>query len=161
MICIQLGSNKGDRLKKLLHATRLLEEKVQITKKGAVYISKAWGNTNQQDFYNQVLLVETTLNPYELLRFSQGIEEKIGREKVEKWGPRAIDIDIIFYDSKVIYSPTFQLPHAYMCERNFVLTPLAELETTWIHPLKEMGIPMLLKNCTDKSEVKRLEINVE
>lgn len=145
----------------LKFALELLEEKVQIRKKGAVYISKAWGKTDQKDFYNQLLLVETELNPYSLLRFTQATELKIGREKKEKWGPRIIDIDIIYYGSKVIYSPSLQIPHAFMSDRKFVLGPLAQLDIEWIHPLKKIGIPALLEKCADNSEVKRLEINVE
>ena len=158
MICIQLGSNKGDRLAMLQQAKSQLEEKTRIVKEGDIFVTEAWGVEDQQNFYNQLILVEGELNPYELLRFTQSIELQIGREKSVKWGPRIIDIDIIYYDNKVIYSPELCIPHKHMNERKFILEPLLELDKTWVHPVEKMGIVALLERCKDKGKVKRLNV---
>ncbi len=157
MVCLQLGSNKGDRLQALQIAIKALKETFQIVDKSAVYQTAAWGNTNQQDFYNQLVLVETKRSPYSVLRFCQNVENQMGRERKDKWGPRIIDIDIIYYDKKVIYSPTLKIPHEYMHARRFILIPLLDMKNKWTHPLLGKTIQELLASCNDKSEVKQLK----
>ncbi len=157
MVCLQLGSNMGDREKMLKGAILVLEEKLEVVQKGAIYVTEAWGNTAQDDFYNQLILVDTLYSPYELLKFTQGVEERLGRERDVKWGPRIIDIDIIYYDEKVIYSPVLKIPHEFMHLRRFILEPLNDMKTNWIHPIIGDNVIGLLEKCIDKSEVKRLK----
>lgn len=161
MVCIQLGSNVGKRRDTLNKAKEELLIGVEIISEGSVYETEAWGVKNQNAFYNQLILVKTELSPFALLKMTQNIEQKMGRVKDKKWGPRIIDIDIIYYGSKVIYSPTLKIPHEFMSQRNFVLKPLLEIAPAWYHPLFRKNVTELSKICKDNSEVKRIEINVE
>ncbi len=158
MICIQLGSNKEDRLAILRNAKSMLLNKLRIINEGDIFVTSAWGIVDQPDFYNQLILMESELNPYELVRFTQKVELDLGRVRGKKWGPRIIDIDIIYYDNKVIYSPELCIPHKHMNERKFILEPLLELDKTWVHPVEKMGIVALLERCKDKGKVKRLNV---
>lgn len=161
MICIQLGANIAKRREALRQAELLLSDKVDILHKSDIYETEAWGMKNQASFYNQLLLGKTQLDPFSLLAFAQNIEKEMGRVKNVKWGPRIIDIDIIFFGQKVIYSPHLKIPHAYMAERRFILQPLKDMTAEWEHPLLKQSIEELMRNCIDNSEVKRLTLNVE
>lgn len=157
MVCLQLGSNKGDRKEVIDQALEAIEDKMEIILKGAIYLTEAWGKLDQQDFYNQLIIVKTNYNPYRLLNFLKEIEKSLGRKKVEKWGPRIIDIDIVFYGQKIIYSPSLKIPHEFMHKRRFILEPLDDLKIEWFHPIIGQDIEGLLKNCQDTSKVKRLK----
>lgn len=136
----------------------MLLNKLRIINEGDIFVTSAWGIVDQPDFYNQLILMESELNPYELVRFTQKVELDLGRVRGKKWGPRIIDIDIIYYDNKVIYSPELCIPHKHMNERKFILEPLLELDKTWVHPVEKMGIVALLERCKDKGKVKRLNV---
>jgi len=161
MVCVQLGSNKGDRRAKLQEAISRIEKLGKIVRLSSIYETAAWGKTDQESFYNQLLLLETTINPFALLRHTQEIELLMGRVKAEKWGPRIIDIDIIYYDQKVIYSPALKIPHELFTDRRFILEPLTEISKKWKHPLYGYNVPELLEQCPDKTRVKRIAFNGE
>ena len=126
---LSLGSNIGNRLEYLQKATDLLNGHPEITiiQSSSIYETAAWGLTEQNDFYNLVLEVETTLPPKDLLQACQEIELKLGRLREIHWGPRTIDIDILTYGDLIIDQPNLTIPHKYLLERPFVTIPLAEI----------------------------------
>jgi 2-amino-4-hydroxy-6-hydroxymethyldihydropteridine diphosphokinase len=134
-VYLGLGSNLGDRLLNLNKAIELLSEKIQILKKSKIYISKAVGYTDQPDFYNTVLYGKTDLSPEELFNFIKDVEKNAGRVYRFHWGPREIDIDILFYNDLVYKSDKLNIPHPRLHERDFVLLPLIELNPKLFHPV--------------------------
>jgi len=132
---LALGSNVGDREGFIRKAVLLLSEKIKGIKQASIYLSSPVGFTDQPDFYNTVISGYTDLSPEELLRFVKETERKVGRVKRFRWGPREIDIDVIFYGSKVLQSEKLTIPHPRMEERDFVLIPLAEVEPDFKHPV--------------------------
>jgi len=156
MVCIQLGTNIGDRAENLKTALKLLSKSVHKVRLSSIYETAPWGNTEQAPFYNQLILARTSYSPFHLLKICQEIENQMDRQKVEHWGPRIIDLDIIFYSNKIIFSPELTIPHPLMQERNFVLLPLSELKPAWIHPIYHKDIEQLRLDCKDTSEVNRL-----
>ena len=126
---LSLGANIGDPPAQLAEALRRIEshDDIHITAQSSVLTTKAWGKTDQPDFANMVIAVETSLKPLELLDVLQAIELAMGRIREEHWGPRLIDIDIIAYDGVEMTTPRLTLPHPYAHERDFVLTPLAQI----------------------------------
>lgn len=133
-VFIALGTNVGDCAANLQTAKALLRRKVAILQASSVYRTPPWGYTQQPDFLNQVIEVSTWLQPRALLRFLKRIEKKMGREKLILNGPRVIDLDIIFYGSRVLTSLDLQIPHPRMVGRAFVLAPLNEIAPDVIHP---------------------------
>lgn len=151
------GGNVGDSLKTLQRANGLIEERVgTIIKSSSVYKTAAWGKTDQDDFLNQVLEVQTSFFPEELMDSLLEIEIELGRKRLEKYGPRIIDLDILFYDDLVLNSERLTIPHPQIQFRRFVLQPLFELEPGLIHPVIKKSIGVLLKECPDLLEVKPL-----
>jgi 2-amino-4-hydroxy-6-hydroxymethyldihydropteridine diphosphokinase len=149
------GSNMGNRLQNIEQASALIAELAGIVKKkSAIYETEAWGNTNQEDFLNQALLVETTLSPEALLEKVLWVETKIGRQRLVKWEPRIIDIDILLYDDVIFSSVDLIIPHPYLHERRFTLTPLTEIAPDIVHPVLKKTIFQLLQACTDTLAVK-------
>lgn len=126
---LSLGANIGDPPAQLAEALRRIEAQgdVTITARSRVMTTKAWGKTDQPDFANMAVTVETSLKPLELLDFVLQIELDMGRVRKEVWGPRLIDIDIIAYEGVEMRTPRLTLPHPHAHERDFVLTPLGEI----------------------------------
>ncbi len=151
------GGNVGDSLKTLQRANGLIQERVgPIIKSSSVYKTAAWGKTDQDDFLNQVLEVQTSFSPEELMDSLLEIEMELGRKRLEKYGPRIIDLDILFYDDLVLNSERLTIPHPQIQFRRFVLQPLFELEPGLIHPVIKKSMGVLLKECPDLLEVKPL-----
>jgi 2-amino-4-hydroxy-6-hydroxymethyldihydropteridine diphosphokinase len=128
-VYLGLGSNMHNppaQLEAAIAALRLLPS-THVQRISPLYTSKAWGKTDQPDFLNMVIEIETTLPPVSLLRKIKQIESAQGRTPGERWGPRPVDIDILLYDKQVINTPTLVIPHPRMWERAFVLRPLADL----------------------------------
>lgn len=125
---LSLGGNIGDARTTIASALRLLEAaSVHVTARSSDYRTRPWGKTDQPDFTNVSAVVETTLPPRELLATCLEIEQRLGRVRHERWGPRAIDIDLIAYDDVRMNTPDLTLPHRHAHERSFVLIPLAEI----------------------------------
>jgi 2-amino-4-hydroxy-6-hydroxymethyldihydropteridine diphosphokinase len=128
-VYLSLGSNLGQRDFFLREACRRLElAGLNICRFSSIYETKPEGNENQPDFLNMVVEVETELPPEKLLQLIQLIEKELGRKRVEKWEPRVIDIDILFYDELELKSDSLTIPHPFALKRLFVLVPLCELE---------------------------------
>lgn len=150
-IFIGLGSNIGSKKKNILEAARLISKDghFKILILSSPYLTKAVGPA-QPDFVNAVLKAETALKPEEALADLKKIEKLMGRRKTKRWGPRIIDLDILFYGAKVIRTKKLTIPHKELHKRGFVLAPLAEISPKLRHPvLKETVIKLLnkLKAC--------------
>ncbi|MEE9439519.1 MAG: 2-amino-4-hydroxy-6-hydroxymethyldihydropteridine diphosphokinase [Saprospiraceae bacterium] len=155
---LHLGSNQGDRKVQIARALQMIEESIgPIESSSAFYSTEAWGNTDQPDFINLAIEVEHYLTPNQLLKLVNTIEREIGRVRKEKWGPRLIDIDIIFIDDIIIDTDKLTIPHRLMEKRNFVLYPLADIAPDFIHPILNLTVKQLLENCEDSSLIIKLE----
>ena len=149
-----LGTNLGDRLANLAHARDAIAQRVgKLLRSSAVYKTAPWGDADQPDFFNQVIHTETVLNPAEVLDRVLAIEKEMGRSREKKWGPRLIDIDILFYDEQIIQSPTLIIPHPSIQSRRFTLVPLSEIAANMVHPLLKKDMRTLLAECADTLEV--------
>lgn len=149
------GGNMGDKRKNLLRAAKFIDQKLgHILSTSAIYETEAWGKIDQPSFYNQVLQFQTDYSPNEVLQEILAIELNMGRERIVKYGPRLIDIDILFYNYEVIETPELIVPHPQLQHRRFVLTPLAEIVPKYIHPLLQKTIAELLLDCKDLLQVK-------
>ena len=130
-----LGSNLGDRAYYLKEAiTALVGLTIKIMATSRIYETEPWGVMDQPLYWNQVIEVETTLEPLDLLHVCQEIEHRLGRERKIHWGPRTIDIDLLIYDNKVNDSEELMLPHPYLEERAFVIIPLREIAPKLVLP---------------------------
>lgn len=128
-VYISIGTNIGNRLENLQQAVKLLmgKQNVQVQAVSSVYETAAVGFTDQADFLNIAVHVETTLKPFEMLDVCQGIENELGRVREFRWGPRIIDLDILLYNHENIEAENLIVPHERMFERAFVLIPLTEI----------------------------------
>lgn len=131
---LSLGSNMGDRGSNLEESCRKLATHldIKVLKESGIYETKPWGLADQPDFWNQVLEIETSLSPLDLLDACQDIENSLGRVRLIRWGPRTIDIDLLSYDNKVWKDERLVLPHPRMEQREFVLAPLREIAPDFI-----------------------------
>jgi 2-amino-4-hydroxy-6-hydroxymethyldihydropteridine diphosphokinase len=151
-----LGSNMGDSRAILATAMTHIEKKIGlITRYSSIYQTAAWGNTNQPDFLNQVIIVETTLPAATILQKILLIEEKMGRIRTAKNAARIIDIDILFFNKAIIKEKKLTVPHPEIPNRRFVLIPLNELSPNLKHPVLHKTIHGLLTSCRDKLNVKK------
>ena len=155
IVFLQLGSNLGDRKLLLQDAIVAIEEKVGgVVKKSKVYESVPWRVEGQKDYLNQILKVKTELQADTVLSIILDIEKHLGRLRLEKWGERLIDIDIIFYNDSIIETAELCVPHKHMHERMFVLIPLHNIAADMVHPKYNKTVEELLKQCTDTQLVK-------
>lgn len=153
-----IGGNMGNRKKQLEKAVTGIERACgTIALQSHFYETAAWGKTDQPAFYNQALAVDTTLPSLELLDAILHIENSMGRYRVEKFGPRIIDIDILLFNNELIHVPRLEVPHPQLANRRFALEPLDEIAPRLIHPVLKKTIHRLLKECTDPLEVRKLE----
>jgi len=151
------GGNEGDSHRYLQQALTNIELICgQILQVSSVYQTAPWGKKDQPDFLNQVILVNTILDPHALLTAILGIEEKSGRIRTVKNAPRTIDIDILFYNELVLEEPGLSIPHPRIAERRFVLEPLNEISPGLVHPVLGKTISRLLLECTDDLTVKKM-----
>jgi len=122
-VVIILGGNRGDREKLLQKAQHQLFEAGKFLTKSSIYETVAWGGVAKGSFLNQVIELETNLNPDQLLALIQKIETNLGRKRDEHWGDRTMDIDILYFESRLVSTSLLQIPHPYIAERRFVLVP--------------------------------------
>lgn len=157
VVFLSLGSNEGDKLHHLSSARELMGKRVgALEKSSSIYETEAWGKTDQASFYNQVIRIQTSLSPQDCLKEILTIEQELGRIRIEKWGSRIIDIDILFYDHRIVLESNLKIPHPLIEQRNFVLAPLAEIAPTLLHPVWNVTMETLLKNSKDHLEVKKI-----
>lgn len=160
-IFLGLGTNLGNKLQNLAEALRRIKTEVgPIVKASSVYETAAWGMEDQPPFFNQVILVDSTHSPTATLELLLKIELDMGRQRVKKWGRRLIDIDLLFYNDWIIQTSKLILPHPFLQDRNFVLTPMVEIAPDYWHPVLKLPMHSLLAQSTDPLPVKRLnEVN--
>jgi 2-amino-4-hydroxy-6-hydroxymethyldihydropteridine diphosphokinase len=152
-VFLALGTNLGDRVVNLNSAISSLSSFLVIKKLSLIHETEPWGYTDQPAFLNQVLKAETDLTPLQLLKRLKATEKKIGRKPNFRYGPRLIDLDILFYDDLVQDLPGLTIPHPRLHERAFVLVPLAGIAPDLIHPVLQCSIRELVEK-VDGSGVK-------
>ncbi len=156
---LSLGSNLGDRLANLemgvLEVAALPESALEAV--SSVYETEPVGLREQPPFLNAVIAIATALSPHDLLCALQAIETRAGRQRLQPWGPRTLDIDIVLYGDLVYADAVLSIPHPHFARRRFVLVPLAELAPRLVPPGTEgRTVRQLLKLCPDKSAVRRV-----
>lgn len=157
-ICLHLGTNLGNRQENLTRARQLITDRIgQVVRTSSLYETDAWGKTDQPAFLNQSLLLHSDLTADTILNTCLDIETEMGRERIEKWGPRLIDIDLLFYGNKIIETENLKVPHPHLAERNFVLIPTMEIFGNFIHPVFECTVEELYLRSRDTGEVCLLE----
>ena len=144
IVYLALGTNLGDRLANLRAAIEALPSEVKVIAESKVYETPPWGYENQPAFLNMAVKCETNLKPELLLKRLKQLEVQLGREQSFHWGPRLIDIDILFYDDLILKSEPLSIPHPRLHERGFVLVPLADIAPDFIHPVLKKTIKELL-----------------
>ena len=154
-VIISLGSNLGDRVLNCKKALEEISGFAKILRVSSVYETEPVGNESQPDFINCAAEIETALSPYDLLGRLREIEEKLGRVRDERWGPRVIDIDIIFYDDLVIDTEELTIPHVSAHARRFVLEPVCEISPMLVHPGFGVRVYVLLNDLDDEKKVVR------
>jgi 2-amino-4-hydroxy-6-hydroxymethyldihydropteridine diphosphokinase len=153
-----IGGNLGDRKQNLAQAISLINDQCGLViTSSSIYETAAWGKTDQPSFLNQALKISTRLNARQLIRRILRIEKNMGRIRAEKLGPRIIDIDIIFFEGEIHNLRFLQVPHPQMQHRKFVLMPLVEINPSLYHPVLKKTISHLLKECTDKLDVMKIQ----
>lgn len=135
IVYIALGTNLGDRQANLRAAIQSMPPHVRVLAESRVYATLPWGYTDQPSFLNMAVKAETGLSPAALLGYLKQAEVRLGRAPSVRWGPRLIDLDILFYDDLVLDTPPLVIPHPRLHERGFVLAPLADLAPDLEHPL--------------------------
>lgn len=154
-VYLLVGSNLGDREGFISKARISIEDKIgKITNSSKIYETAPWGERDQDDFLNQALQVETKLKPKKVLEKIAEIEKYLEREETYKWGPREIDIDILFYGDELISEIDLTIPHPFIHERKFTLIPLSEIAPDLYHPIMGTTVLELLLECEDELEVK-------
>lgn len=151
---LSLGGNLGNTKEIFEQTYPLIEKKIgRILQKSSLYQTAAWGLTDQADFLNQVIEIETTKNPEEILTNLLAIELYFGRIRDVRWGPRSIDLDILLLDDLQLKSETLELPHPRLQDRKFILIPLVEIAPNVLHPTLGQTAKELLAHTTDTSAV--------
>lgn len=156
-VYIALGTNLGNRIANLHHAVEIISSKIILMKLSAIYETAPWGILDQPAFLNQTLYGRTHLSPQALLDFLKQSEIDLGRRPTVKYGPRLIDLDILFYDDLVLSSPRLTIPHPHLAERAFVLVPLADIAPDFVHPVIGKSVCQLMA-LVDCSGVSRIEL---
>ena len=144
-VYLGMGSNLGDRRANLQRTVERLATAVEITAVSPVYETKPWGIENQPNFLNMCVAGETKLAPLILLHYLKELELQLGREPGERWGPRLIDIDILFYDELILDGPTLTIPHKGLADRATVLVPLVQIAPELVHPILQQRVVELVR----------------
>jgi 2-amino-4-hydroxy-6-hydroxymethyldihydropteridine pyrophosphokinase len=151
-IYILFGSNIGNKKQYILDAQNLVKQNIgEIIAESSLYESEAWGFACDDSFLNKIIVVESNLNAFEILDITQKIELQLGRvrETTNSYQSRTIDIDILFYDNKILETENLTIPHPQIQNRKFTLIPLAEIASDFVHPKLQKTILELLKKCND------------
>lgn len=155
-VLLGLGANLGDPMAQLARAVEMLEAHVAVDRVSPVYRTEPVGHADQPDFHNLVVAGRTALEPMELLRVMQGIEEALGRRRSFRNAPRIIDIDLLAYGTRVMRTLALTVPHPRLHLRGFVLHPLAEVAPEWMHPVLGRTARELLSSATALERVEPL-----
>ena len=149
-VYIGIGSNMGDRRANCVHAVKLMNESgIIVTKESSLYETEPWGMQEQPLFINMAIIAETDLSPESALAALKCIEKKMGRQEAVRWGPRCIDLDILFYDDRNINEKDLCIPHPLLQQREFVLLPLSEIAPDKWHPVLKKTVRHLREELRD------------
>lgn len=145
-VILSIGSNMGDTKEHLDYAVNALSNNSYIkeVKSSSYIVTKPYGDVEQDDFLNGAVKLKTVMTPQELLDYLHSIEKERGRERLVHWGPRTLDLDIVFYGDECIYNDNLVIPHPDMANRRFVLEPICEIAPYYIHPVKKKTVAELL-----------------
>ena len=156
IVFIGIGSNLGDRVANCKKAIDEISSIAKVVQISSLYETDPVGKEDQPEFINCVVEIETELSPQDLLKHLNRVEEELGRVRHEKWGPRIIDLDIIFYDDQVIIDQNLEIPHPRAHLRRFVIEPLCEIAPEFIHPKFSISVLELLNKIEDDKRVVRI-----
>jgi 2-amino-4-hydroxy-6-hydroxymethyldihydropteridine diphosphokinase len=156
---IGIGSNIGDKIHQCEKAISeiIRVDSHKLLAKSSFFKTQPIGYTSQDWFVNGVIKIETDLGPLDLLRSLKAIEFQMGRSKGFRWGPRSIDLDILFFDDRKIQTDELRVPHPRLHERQFVLIPLAEIDRSLVHPVLKKTVGELLENLNEDQGVEKLK----
>ncbi len=159
---IGLGSNVGDKIFNITTAVKeiILNENCSLEKISSIYETKPYGVKEQENFINSVLKIKTKYDLVELFYFMKSIEKKLGRSKTKKWGPREIDLDILFFNTEIYSDEMINVPHKDIENRDFVLVPLCEIDKDLVHPVLKKKICDMLSDKIEKNIIKKLQVNI-
>ena len=159
-VYLLLGSNMGDRFQMSRAATGEIEKRVgKLLASSSFYETAAWGKEDQESFINQAMVLQTELSAEAVLEIVLDIELELGRERLEHWGARLIDIDLIFFESEVINIPDkLIIPHPQLQYRRFVLEPLSEIAGQFVHPILQLSVSDILTSLPDKLSVSKINL---
>ena len=147
---LSLGSNLKNKADNIFKATSFIENKIgPIIKSSKLYTTEPWGVKNQNKFINQVLSIETSLSPLDLLNECKNIEKKMGRISSRRWGERLIDIDILYYNDLILNFKKLSIPHPEIANRKFILIPLNDIDPDYVHPILDLTNQELLNETND------------
>lgn len=157
ILCV--GGNLGNKAQIFSETSDLIENQIgHVMKASPVYETPPWGFETKNRFWNQVLVVETNLEPMEVLQKIRAFEKHFGRKRKDgTYLSRKMDIDILFYDNEVIQTEELTIPHPLMELRRFVMAPLVDILPDLTHPVTGKPMAEMLSGCQDNSEVKRLD----
>lgn len=147
-VYLSLGTNLGDRVANLRQAIASLSPQMRVKKKSKVYETPPWGYTEQEAFLNQVVMVTTYLEPEQLLKHIKRLEVALGRKASFRYGPRLIDLDILFFDDLILETPALTIPHPHVHERGFVLVPMMDIAPDHVHPVMQKSICEMIALCS-------------
>lgn len=162
-VYLGLGSNIGDRQGFLQEALELIDglPATSVLRASSIYETEPWGESDQGRFYNAVVEIHTALSPTGLLRAVKRIESDMGRVSARRNGPRNIDIDILLYGNTVMAGEQLSIPHPFMPQRQFVLTPLRELAGSALHPVEQATIDEMAVRCPDTGKVWKTDVRLQ
>ena len=143
-VLLGLGANMGDRAANLRAAMAGLRRFLNVTGESPIYETEPMYRTDQAPFLNMVVAADTAMPPASLLAAVKHLERRLGRTGGERFGPRPIDIDILFHGSVVVETPSLVIPHPRMAERGFVLVPAADVAPHWVHPVTGHTVAQML-----------------
>ena len=146
-VYLSLGTNLGNRAENLKQAITSLPPQMTVKKKSKIYETPPWGYTDQETFLNQVVLATTYLEPEPLLKHLKRLEVALGRKASFRYGPRLIDIDILFYDDLIMETPSLTIPHPHVHERGFVLMPMMDIAPDHVHPVTKKSTREMIALC--------------
>lgn len=152
-VYLSIGSNLGDRADNLKQAVTSLSPQMRVRKKSKVYETPPWGYTEQDPFLNQALMATTYLEPEPLLKHLKRLEVALGRKATFRYGPRLIDLDILFFDDLILDTPILTIPHPHVHERGFVLLPLMDIAPDHVHPVTRKSAREMIALCNTEGIV--------
>jgi 2-amino-4-hydroxy-6-hydroxymethyldihydropteridine diphosphokinase len=157
-VYLLLGSNLGDRKELIDAGLKQIELRIGLPfGTSSFYETAAWGKEDQPSFLNVAVGVATRLSPIEVLDMALAIESELGRVRHEKWAERLIDIDVIFYGNEIVdMGDRLQIPHPQMQYRKFVLEPLAEIASNYVHPVLQLKVSEILERLNDNLSVSKI-----